>query len=446
MSLTNPAGQKKNKLIDLTALALIAAILGLTPVFVGLMHTIPVKGPDKNPSILIIFLILLTAIVLASLVGVAGMAMGRLKAKEANDQLTPYGLNLINVLSKLVAGLFLISGFVKLQDPIGFGYKLDDYWTFFSDIVSWFPAETMHDFSVPISGFVSVLEVALGFALIMGYQMRGTSWLLLLMLLFFTVLTGLAAFSGKLQDCGCFGDALKLEPWQTFAKDLLLLIPGFVIFLHRGRIHPYYRSPMPGFATIGSFVVGAALSTYCFMNLELLDFRGAYKVGQDLCYNSTNAAEDGELYAHDFTEFGSGCGMDGCVGPMLYIVMYDMEDHPLDDYNAAGALAAEIILKAPGIKVAGGSSTGPSVRKKMGLKFPVDFCWSDQDQKALRTMIRSTPGFIFLKDGVVQQKWHFNNMPTVDELRSLAGPAADIAPIPLDVAPPTGDMSQDSID
>lgn len=221
MSLTNPAGQKKNKVVDLATLALVTAILGLTPVFVGMGHVIPAKGPDKNPSILIIFLILLGAITIVSIVGAGATLMGTTKAKETKDTLTPYGLNLLNILSKLVAGLFLISGFVKLQDPIGFGYKLDDYWIFFSNKASWFPAELMKDFSVPIAGFVSVVEVALGFALITGYKMRLTAWLLLLMLLFFTVLTGLAAFTGELQDCGCFGDALKLEPWQTFGKDLL---------------------------------------------------------------------------------------------------------------------------------------------------------------------------------------------------------------------------------
>ncbi len=426
MSLINPAGQQKNKILDLASLAFIALVLGLTPLIVGMVHTVPAKGPDANPSILIIFLTFLGAIVVSSLVAAAYMVMGRTKVKGVRDMLTPQGLNLLNVVSKMVAGLFLVSGFVKLQDPIGFGYKLDDYWIFFSNKASWFPADMMKDFSVLIAGFVSVLEVALALALITGYKMRASAWLLLLMLLFFTVLTGLAAFTGELQDCGCFGDALKLEPWQTFVKDLLLLIPGIVIFLHRGRIHPYYSSPLPGFLSIGSFVVFAGLSVYAFMNLELMDFRGAYKVGQNLCYNSTNAGENGEIYAHDFTEFGSACGIDGCTGPMLYIVMYDMEDHPLEHYNAAGALAAELMLKAPGIKVAGGSSTGPSVRKKMDLKFPAEFCWSDQDQKALRTMIRSTPGFIWLQDGVVQKKWHYNNMPSVDELRKLAGAAADV--------------------
>jgi hypothetical protein len=267
--------------------------------------------------------------------------------------------------------------------------------------------------------------------------MRVTAWLLLLLLLFFTFLTGLAAFTGELQDCGCFGDALKLEPIQTFGKDLLLLIPGVVIWLNRRRIHPYYRRPIPASASVGSFLAGAALSMYCHQHLELLDFRGAYKVGQDLCFNSTHAGEDGEIFAHDFTPFGMECGLDDCKGAMLYIVMYDMEQPPLAHFNAAGALAAEIKAKAPGIKVAGGTSTGSAVRKKMGLTFPGDFCWSGQDQKALRTMIRSSPGFIFLQDGIVKKKWHYHDMPTVDQLIEMAGAAP--------ATPPSQPQATDSV-
>jgi uncharacterized membrane protein YphA (DoxX/SURF4 family) len=428
MILTKPDGLKKNKILDLVSLVWVGGVLFLTPVIVSMYHVVPAKGPDRNPTILIMFLVFLGMIVALSLVAVAGMAMRRTQSTKLKEGLTPFGINLFNVLGKSVAGLFLISGFVKLQDPIGFGYKLDDYWDFFSKVVSFFPSETMKAFSVPIAAFVSIFEVALGFALITGYRMRVTAWLLLLLLLFFTFLTGLAAFTGELQDCGCFGDALKLEPIQTFGKDVLLLIPGVVIWLNRRRIHPYYRRPVPASASLGSFLAGAAVSFYCHQHLELLDFRGAYKVGQDLCFNSTHAGEDGEIYAHDFSPFGMECSLDDCKGTMLYIVMYDMEQHPLEHFNAAGALAAEIKAKAPGIKVAGGSSTGTSVRKRMGLKFPDDFCWSGQDQKALRTMIRSSPGFIFLQDGIVKKKWHYHDMPTVDQLIKMAGANLAIPP------------------
>ncbi|MFM2376237.1 MAG: hypothetical protein RLZZ165_1334 [Bacteroidota bacterium] len=200
MSLTKPDGLKKNKILDLVSLIWVGGVLLLTPVIVSMYHAAPAKGPDRNPTILIIFLVFLGMIVALSLVAVAGMAMRRTQAPEPGGGLTPFGINLFNVLGKSVAGLFLISGFVKLQDPVGFGYKLDDYWDFFSKVASFFPSEMMKAFSVPIAAFVSVFEVALGFALITGYRMRVTAWLLLLLLLFFTFLTGLAAFTGELQD------------------------------------------------------------------------------------------------------------------------------------------------------------------------------------------------------------------------------------------------------
>ncbi|MFN8396119.1 MAG: hypothetical protein U0176_15915 [Bacteroidia bacterium] len=433
MGLVKPDGLKKNKVLDLVTLAAVAAILGLTPVLVNLTHAVPAKGPDKNPTVLIIFLTLLALITLTSLVGVFGMATKRLSEPAAKDRLTAFGLNYFNVLCKVLAGLFLISGFVKLQDPVGFGYKLDDYWDFFYGLTEAFPADMMKALSVPIAAFVSVFEVALGFALITGYQMRSTSWLLVLMLLFFTLLTGLAAFTGKLQDCGCFGDALKLEPWQTFAKDLILLIPGFLILLHRRRIHPYYNRPLPGFASFGSFLICAGLSLYCYWHLEFLDFRGAYKVGQDLCYNSTHAGEDGEIFAHDFSfppeTAPVFCDRDFCKGPWLLIVMYDMEDHAREPYDKAAELVSSLKKQAPGINVVGGTNTGPSARKKMNLKFEEDFCWNDFDQKVVRTIIRSTPGFVLVQDGIVQKKWHHNDMPTVEKLKEMVGAAADVAPV-----------------
>ncbi|MEY3444788.1 MAG: hypothetical protein RLZZ519_3069 [Bacteroidota bacterium] len=445
MSLTKPDGLKKNKVLDLVSLAFVAGVLGLTPLIVGLTHTSPAKGPDPNPTILIAFLTFLSVIVLLSLGAVGGMVMGKMRTKDQLESLTPFGLNLLNVLSKAVAGLFLISGFVKLQDPIGFGYKLDDYWDFFHGLAGFFPADTMKTFSVPIAAFVSVFEVALGFALITGYKMRATAWMLLLIMLFFTLLTGLAAFTGKLQDCGCFGDALKLEPMQTFGKDLLLMIPGVVIWLHRKRMHPYYRRPMPAFASIGSFLICAALSIYCYWHLELLDFRGAYKVGQDLKYNSMNAGEDGEIYAHDFT-FPPGsapvfCDKDFAKGPW---VMYDIEDHPREPFDAAATLVAELKANAPGINVVGGTNAGPSARKKLGLKFAEDFCWNDFDQKVIRTIIRSTPGFVLVQDGIVVKKWHHNDMPSVEQLQKMVGPAANIAP-PAPESPDSSQLVQDSL-
>lgn len=442
----NPAGLKKNKIIDLIALALVAAILGLTPLIAGAMVTIPEKGPIYNPSILIILLTFLGLILAASLAIIGGMFMRRVKSVKSDQEFTPLGLNMFNVLSKFLAGLFLISGFVKLQDPIGFGYKLDDYWVFFANQASFFPSEMMQLFSNPISAFVSVFEVALGIALLTGFRMRQTSWFLLLMMLFFTFLTGLAAFTGELQDCGCFGDALKLEPWQTFLKDILLMIPGILIFMNRKRIHPYYRNPLPGFATYGSFVLMAGLSYYCYQHLELMDFRGAYKVGQDICYNAVNPGEDGLMIAHDFTPFGRDRmpkSHDDCEGPVLYIVMYDMQVHPKAHYDEAAETAKEIAQNAPGIFIAGGTNAGSGARKKMDLHFAEDFCWSPQDQKALRTMIRSSPGYILLQDGVVIKKWHHNDRPNAQMLIDIVGGAATVAPA---VAPAPEVIVPDSAD
>jgi uncharacterized membrane protein YphA (DoxX/SURF4 family) len=145
--------------------------------------------------------------------------------------------HIISLCRFLTALLFIFSGIVKANDPIGFSYKLDEYWEVFG--IMW-----MQPYSLFISIFVSSIEVALGIITLLGIRMKITSWLLLLMMLFFTFLktstvfnnyfidhpeAGFSTFFTNLfslkvenlsymKDCGCFGDAIKFEPWQSLAQ------------------------------------------------------------------------------------------------------------------------------------------------------------------------------------------------------------------------------------
>src|SRR5580698_3634400 len=116
-----------------------------------------------------------------------------------------------------VGVLFIFSGLVKADDPIGFAYKLDEYWDVFH-------TQFMSQVSLPLAMFMIVLELSLGVALLLGFKMKWTSWLLLLLMIFFTFLTGFAAITGSPKECGCFGDAIKMTDWQSFSKDVVLTI------------------------------------------------------------------------------------------------------------------------------------------------------------------------------------------------------------------------------
>jgi len=136
----------------------------------------------------------------------------------------------------LVGALFIVSGLIKANDPTGFSYKLDEYFIVFG--TPW-----MSDFSLLLASFICVLEIVLGAAVIFGTRMVTVAWALLSMIVFFTFLTFYSAYFNKVTDCGCFGDALKLTPWQSFSKDIVLLFFVLIIFVRRKFIaHTDFRT------------------------------------------------------------------------------------------------------------------------------------------------------------------------------------------------------------
>ena len=132
--------------------------------------------------------------------------------------------------------LFIFSGLVKLNDPVGFSFKLDEY---FSGAV--LGLEFLQPFVLPIAIFLVILEVILGLMLLIGFQKKFTVWSLLLMILFFTFLTFYSAYFNKVTDCGCFGDAIPLTPWQSFGKDVLLLFMIVILFMNVRLIQPLFK-------------------------------------------------------------------------------------------------------------------------------------------------------------------------------------------------------------
>lgn len=120
---------------------------------------------------------------------------------------------LVSVMRVFVGFLFIISGLIKLNDPLGFSFKLDEY---FSPAV--FNLEFLSAISLQLALFVVILEVLLGVALLLGIWRRLVVFNLLGLITFFTFLTFYSAFYNKVTDCGCFGDAIKLTPWESFTK------------------------------------------------------------------------------------------------------------------------------------------------------------------------------------------------------------------------------------
>ncbi|GIV43568.1 MAG: hypothetical protein KatS3mg035_0691 [Bacteroidia bacterium] len=185
-------------------------------------------------------------------------------------------MKVIVTISRILVGLlFIVSGLIKANDPIGFSYKLDEYWQVFG-------MEWMSPMSLAISVFICVAEVVLGVAVLFGAQMVLVSWSLLLMIIFFTFLTFYSAYFNKVTDCGCFGDAVKLTPWESFTKDVVLLVFILIIFFYRNKVKSVFKSKVGDWALILIATIATGyFSLHCINHLPVKDFR-PYAIGKNI--------------------------------------------------------------------------------------------------------------------------------------------------------------------
>jgi uncharacterized membrane protein YphA (DoxX/SURF4 family) len=141
-------------------------------------------------------------------------------------------MKIILTISRIIVGvLFIFSGLIKANDPLGLSYKMQEFFEVWG--MHW-----MNDYTLALSVIMIAFEIVAGVAVLVGWQMRLFSWLLLLLILFFTFLTGYALFSGKIRECGCFGNCIPLTADQSFMKDLILLVLIAPIFIYRNKIKP----------------------------------------------------------------------------------------------------------------------------------------------------------------------------------------------------------------
>lgn len=181
---------------------------------------------------------------------------------------------------------FLFSGFVKSVDPWGTALKINEY-------LSIYGAEYLRPASMAFSIWLCGAELMMGLMLLFGVRTRLVSIFTFGSMIFFTVLTFLSATWLPVEDCGCFGDAVRLTPWQTFFKNLILLPLAAVLWyrLRKERIFSFNRAEVV--LTACFFVVSMGLGTWCYRHLPLLDFL-PYKEGVDL--RSAWMSSEGDLY------------------------------------------------------------------------------------------------------------------------------------------------------
>lgn len=157
-----------------------------------------------------------------------------------------------NVARTIVGALFIVSGLIKANDAVGFSFKLHDY--FAPDVLD---IPFLIEYTYPLAVFICISEIMLGLAVLVGAKMRLTAWSLLLMILFFDGLTFYSAYFNKVTDCGCFGDAIKLTPWESFAKDVVLSVLIFIIFVFRDKVKYQTKEENSKILPIALLLVGS---------------------------------------------------------------------------------------------------------------------------------------------------------------------------------------------
>ena len=363
---------------------------------------------------------------------------------------------LVGVSRIFVGVLFIISGLIKLNDPVGFSFKLGDY--FAPEVLN---LPFLEPYALVIAVLVVILEVLLGVMLIVGYAKKFTLWSLLLMIVFFTFLTFYSAYFNKVTDCGCFGDALKLTPWESFSKDVVLLV--LILFLYKGSgyIQPFFSKGVRSITVFISLILCLWLGLHVLEHLPVIDFR-AYKVGTNITkgmqtpadapravyqYNWSfdvdgqqktviNRGEDPKIEGtllgvetsvlqkgyeppiHDFSIERDGIDYTTQMleeEHLLVVIAYNLNVAQNDGFIAIKEATDTALEK--GYTVIGISASSTPETEKLAAKYDLDFKFYFCDMTALKTIIRSNPSIIRLEKGTILQKLHFND---VDQLKLKA--------------------------
>ncbi|MBO9571620.1 MAG: DoxX family protein [Chitinophagaceae bacterium] len=180
----------------------------------------------------------------------------------------------INIARVVVGVLFIFSGLIKANDPLGLSYKMQEFFEVWN-------MHFLNDYTLAFSVLMITFEIIAGVAVLLGWRMNLFSWLLLLLIIFFTFLTGYALFSGKIRECGCFGDCIPLQAKQSFMKDLLLLVLILFIFPYRNKIKPLLTSTASAIILVLTTVFSIGLQWYVLKHLPIIDCL-PYKAGNNI--------------------------------------------------------------------------------------------------------------------------------------------------------------------
>lgn len=373
----------------------------------------------------------------------------------------------LNFARIFVGVLFIFSGLIKANDSLGFGYKLQEYFDVFH--ISFFSP-----YATGIAIFLCVLEIVLGALLLLGFWSKKVTTGLLGIIIFFTFLTFVSAAFKVVTSCGCFGDAIPLTPWQSFSKDLILLLLIVYLFIHRNKILPVsYNAGVQKIAAISVVAISFIFSIYTYTYLPVIDFL-PYKIGASIpesmkipegavpdeyqiMYTLKNKAtkETKEMSDKDYlkTEIWKDNNWEIVGKPVsklikkgyeakikdliitdasgtnyttelienpyynFIIVAYNLKDTNEDAIAKLNALtldATEQYNLRTVLLTSNSAQDADAFSKKHKLFAEIFYA----DAVPLKSMVRANPGILLLKNGVVINKWSYQSMPSFEKLKA----------------------------
>jgi len=364
--------------------------------------------------------------------------------------------------ARIIFGLvFIFSGFVKGIDPWGSAYKFTDYFHAMGlDALVWA--------ALPLGILLAFTEFAIGIAFVFNWCMRLFAWLGFVFMAFFTPLTLWIALKNPVTDCGCFGDALVLSNWDTFYKNLVFIALAIVALINRKWFAQQVKTKTPLVLTLLAFVVYFGTVYYSFQHLPIFDFR-PYKVGVNIpesmtvpegaqqeeyentfYYKNKNTGEV-EEFAEDnypwqdtvnweFHDMESTLIQEGYEAPIhdfrietpdgeniidffiydenyvFMLVAYDLHKSSTKSQEKINTLANWAMEQGNSFICL--TSTLPDESMAFAEQTGAPYEFFNCDEITLKTMIRSNPGLIVLKDGNIVGKWHYNDIPSPEEFQT----------------------------
>lgn len=359
------------------------------------------------------------------------------------------------VISRTFVGLvFIFSGFVKGVDPIGFMYKIEDYFVAYKTL-----------WAIPLAIYLSVffcaLEFVLGVLMLLNVKIKWVTWLVLITMIGFTFITFIDALYSPVPDCGCFGDALIISNIETFWKNIVILIFLFPSMLFLKKFKLYFSTKIEYRIILIVSILFISFEIFNYRHLPVIDFMD-WKVGNKLfvenpqplkfylTYKNKETGEKKEYLSPNYP-YNDSIWMSKWVfdtqrvedpNPKQHnlFVTDENEDNVTDnfiknpefqfmlivnDMNKTNLVSLKIAeklfsyLDSNQISFVGITSGIKDDIKTFSEKIGTTIPFYNADDVVLKTMIRSNPGLILIKNGIVIDKWHYNDFPDVKKIKKI---------------------------